>query len=44
MFCNGSRGSFTFELLPYKERMSRHRELVVCYQPVCNRKTQMARS
>jgi excinuclease UvrABC nuclease subunit len=31
---------FTFELIPYKERASRHKELVAQYQPVCNRKTQ----
>jgi hypothetical protein len=31
---------FTFETLPYKERIVRHRELVAQNQPVCNRKTQ----
>ena len=31
---------FTFELLPYKERLTRHKELVAHCQPVCNRKTQ----
>ena len=36
---------FTFELLPFKERVARQKELVARYQPVCNRKTQsMARS
>jgi hypothetical protein len=30
---------FTFELLPFKDRVARQKELVVRYQPVCNRKT-----
>jgi excinuclease UvrABC nuclease subunit len=29
---------FMFEVLPYKERISRQKELVVQYQPTCNRK------
>jgi len=32
--------SFVFELLPYRKRVARHRELVCNYQPICNRKTQ----
>jgi hypothetical protein len=28
---------FSFELCPYKERLRRHRELVLQFQPVCNR-------
>lgn len=36
---------FTFELLPFKDRLTRQKELVAHYQPVCNRKTQsMVRS
>jgi hypothetical protein len=31
---------FAFELLPYKERLVRHKELLVQYHPACNRKTQ----
>ena len=31
---------FTFELLAYKERLTRHKELVAHCQPICNRKTQ----
>ena len=31
---------FTFELLSYKERLGRQKQLVAHYQPVCNRKTQ----
>ena len=31
---------FTFELVPFKDRVARQKELVVRYQPVCNRKTQ----
>jgi excinuclease UvrABC nuclease subunit len=31
---------FTFELLPYKDRLARQKELVARYQPVCNRKSQ----
>jgi hypothetical protein len=31
---------FTFAVLPYRERLSKHKELVAHYQPVCNRKTQ----
>ncbi len=31
---------FTFELLPYKARLVRQKELVSQYRPVCNRKTQ----
>ena len=30
---------FLFEVLPYKQRLGRHRELVAHYQPVCNRKS-----
>ena len=33
---------FVFELLPYPARVTRHKELVASYQPVCNRKTQSA--
>jgi hypothetical protein len=29
--------------MPYKKRVSRHKELVAQYQPVCNRKTQTGR-
>jgi len=36
---------FTFELLPYQDRLVRQRELVAQYHPVCNRKTHsLARS
>jgi len=31
--------SFVFELLPYKKRIERQKELVAYYQPICNRKT-----
>ena len=30
---------FIFELLPYKQRIPRQKELVGHYQPICNRKT-----
>ena len=30
---------FVFECLPYKERIARHKELLVQHQPLCNRKT-----
>jgi len=33
---------FVFELLPYKERIGRQKELIALCQPVCNRKTQSA--
>lgn len=35
---------FTFELLPYKDRWARQKELVAQYRPVCNRKTPLVRS
>ena len=35
---------FVFESLPYKQRITRHKELVARHQPVCNRKTQAASS
>ena len=31
---------FVFESLAYKNRIKKHKELVVYYQPVCNRKAQ----
>lgn len=31
---------FTFQLVPYKQRAGRQKELVARYQPACNRKTQ----
>jgi len=31
---------FTFELMPFKDRLARQKELVARHQPVCNRKTQ----
>jgi len=35
---------FMFEVLPYKERISRQKALVAHYQPTCNRKVNSARS
>ena len=36
---------FMFEVLPYKQRISRQRELVAHYHPACNRKVNsLARS
>jgi len=35
---------FMFEVLPYKERISRQKALVAHYQPTCNRKANSARS
>ena len=34
---------FTFELLPYKQRVARQKDLVARHQPICNRKTQGSR-
>jgi hypothetical protein len=31
---------FLFELMPYKDRIARQRELAAHYQPICNRKVQ----
>jgi len=35
---------FMFEVLPYKERISRQKALVAHYQPTCNRKANSASS
>ncbi len=33
---------FVFEVLPYKERLARHKVVVAHYQPTCNRKVHSA--
>ncbi len=35
---------FTYELMPYKQRMARKKELVAQLQPVCNRNTNVPQS